>query len=138
MLFRSPWTPELELRSSPCYPVPDTTPTYYYENKATSYWWTAHRARFGPGMVVIKRSGWEERSHSASGGEPTLYFGQTYSHIVFLAPDGTEHALHENRAQPVFSWIDSNYSIPPADRQRQNFRSLDSPAGWSGLWITCR
>ena len=117
------WNYELELTSSPCANTSGDPDDYVYKNKVNMYWWSVHRARYGPGMVVNRRSGWNEVRATTGSNVGELYFLYTSGHIVFLAPDGTEHVLYDNRNDQKFTQSDATYQS--GGIQRRFFAARD-------------
>ncbi len=113
--------------SSRLLPELDGAPQHFvFDSSISPNWWNPYRPRYGPGMLLTKRT------VSGLNRCPTLNFvtfTQSYTYLVFVAPDGTEHALYDELNRGILTSaacgvVDMDYS------RGTKFTSRDG-SGWT-------
>jgi len=115
-ISRPQWTVDVDSNTASCNTSPDCF-QYQHRAKAVSSW-NPFDAGYGPGMLVFRRGG--EKLQTCGIDTSTYRFGRTFSYMVFLAPDGSEHALYDvlNSGNGIRTLNTSDCSWSPASALR--------------------
>jgi hypothetical protein len=89
------WTVQVDTNLEPCTEGSCTNYTYAAGAEWTQSG-TLYKAWYGPGMLLAKRTGIQPLICTGS-----IVMSQTFTQVVFLGPDGTEHALLPKNGSPV-------------------------------------
>jgi hypothetical protein len=98
---------------------------YQHSTSAAVEKWQTYQAGYGPGILVVKKVGENER---VCGDSPSQYH-TTFSYLVFLQPDGSELSLYDKLSggKPKVFSCDPRY-LPQMWNRGTEFSSRDGSA----------
>ena len=107
-IARPSWVINTQIVKTCVFPDSQTSCNFQWSSTPYANWYrpVVGDQQYGPGMVYIRRSAVQGRACSiaANGVYDDVSYGVTFSYLVFVQPDGTEHALYDTDRQGPWTW----------------------------------